>query len=248
MRHVAEQRLFEARWLLLLGGLLAGLVAFGIGEAIYEIIPPELVEQDVSGNKVMLSTSATRIAAATKNSALTFGALGACLAGCLGIVGGLARRSMRAVLTGGLLGFVLGIAVGSGVSYALMPTFLWARAYYFEHDILISLLMHTSIWGLLGAAAGLVFAIGSGERRLGQFLTAGFLGAAAGAVAFEAIGAVFFTLADTDEPISQTWPTRLMARLLVTVGMSVAVMLWLSNPPEVGMANQAEVVTPASGT
>jgi len=60
------------------------------------------------------------------------------------------------------------------------------------------------IWGLLGASAGLAFAVGLGERRrLGRALIAGLVGAVLGAVAFEFIGAVFFTLAETEEPISK---------------------------------------------
>ena len=113
--EVGERHLSTTRWLLVLAGLVAGLVAFGIGEVIYNIIPPELVVHDVSGNKVMLPTLATLIVAATKNSALTFGALGTCLGGALGFAGGLARRSTRRCARGRIGRRALGHRRGCGV-------------------------------------------------------------------------------------------------------------------------------------
>jgi hypothetical protein len=91
--------------------------------------------------------------------------------------------------------------------------------------------MHGLIWGLAGAVAGLAFAIGLGQPRLGgRLVLAGFAGAALGAIASESIGAGFFPFAETDEPISETWPTRLMARLLVAVGAAVGIIALLPEP------------------
>ena len=85
--------------------------------------------------------------------------------------------------------------------------------------MIIGMLMHGVIWGPLGAAAGLAIAIGMGEPRLiGRAMVAGLVGAVVGGVAFDLVGAFAFPLAKTDSPISQTWATRLLARLLVTVG------------------------------
>jgi hypothetical protein len=89
-------------------------------------------------------------------------------------------------------------------------------------------LTHGLIWGLLGALAGMAFAIGLGDRRLlGRALTAGFLGAVLGTVVMELIGAAFFASAATVNPISETLPTRLMARLLVTIGTAAGLILLL---------------------
>src|SRR5262245_30922893 len=60
----AKARLSRARWLAALGGLLAGLVAFGAGEAVYKRIAPELVLQTFRGRRLMLSTYATENTAA----------------------------------------------------------------------------------------------------------------------------------------------------------------------------------------
>ena len=89
-----------------------------------------------------------------------------------------------------------------------------------------------AIWGLLGAVAGLAFAVGLGERSVwARALTAGFAGALIAAVAFDLIGVVAFPGARTDDPISRTWVTRLMARLLVTVVTAAAVSLVLPVRP-----------------
>jgi hypothetical protein len=228
VRRDAKSAVARARWLVVLGGLLAGLVSFGIGEAIFEIIPTGTVMVDLSGAKAMVVRRGTSTVADARNGALTFAVLGLCLGGCLGLAGGLARRSTSGALNGGLVGSVLGIALGGGVSLALLARFISMRLDYFEYDLLISLVMHGLIWGLLGAAAGLAYAVGLGELRLsGRAVTAGLVGAVLGAVAFELIGAVFFDAAETDQPISETWPTRLLARLLVTVGTAVAIALLL---------------------
>ena len=92
--------------------------------------------------------------------------------------------------------------------------------------------MHGTIWGLVGALAGLTFVVGFGERRLWvRALATGFAGALVGAVAFDLIGAVAFPGAMTDDPISRTWGTRLMARLLVTMATAAAVSLVLPARP-----------------
>ena len=55
----------------------------------------------------------------------------------------------RAVI-GGLLGSLLGLALGVGLCFAFLPSFLRAQDDYFDYDIFISLVMHGSIWGLVG--------------------------------------------------------------------------------------------------
>jgi hypothetical protein len=221
----------QARWLVVIGGLLAGLVGFAAGEATYQVFPAEKVEQNLMGSKIRAPNRATTTEAARRNGALTFGILGVCLGTCLGMAGGLARRSTSVAVAGALLGALLGLALGAGVSWAALPWFMMIRLDYMDYDLMISLCMHGLIWGLLGASAGLAFAVGLGEPRLcGKVLAAGFVGAVLGTVAFEVVGAVVFPMAETDEPISETWATRLMARLLVTVGTALVVMLILPEP------------------
>jgi hypothetical protein len=196
---------------------------------VYKIIPAKLVPQVslLSREPLMTPSMETQIVATARNASLAFGALGVCLGGLMGIAGGLARRSMVGAITAGLLGMAAGTVLGAGISLALLPFSLKAQYALVAGDVLMSLLNHGLIWGLIGAAAGMAFALGLGERRrVGQFLTAGLLGAVVGAAAFELIGAMFFIDAGTTEPISETWLTRLMARLLVTVGTAAA-LLWV---------------------
>ncbi len=93
----------QVRRLIFLAALLAGLIAFGIGESVYKIIPAEKVLQSVmmTSAKVMAPTPATEDVASARNGALTFGVLGLCLGGALGIAGGLARKSCARPYEGG---------------------------------------------------------------------------------------------------------------------------------------------------
>jgi hypothetical protein len=243
----AKARLGRARKLVAIGGLLAGLIAFGVGEAVYNVIPAQRVLQKIkmSNIELMRPTQETENVAAVKNAALTFGLLGVCLGGFLGIAGGLARRSTSAAATAGFLGAVLASALGVGVSLALLPYCLKAQLDHTDNDLIIALLMHSLIWGSVGAIAGLAFAIGLGERRLVlHAVTASLAGAVLGTIAYELIGAALFSSAETVNPISMTWPTRLMARLLVTVGTAVVLALILAKPRDAAPVSQAEASAP----
>jgi hypothetical protein len=226
-RGASDELLGRARRLLAVGGLLAGLLAFGVGEMVYDLIPAGAVTQHALGLTKVTPTVATETVAEARNGALAFGVLGLFLAGSLGLAGGLARRSAFGAAAGGL-GSVLGFAAGAGASLALLPLCIGARFRYPDNDLLISFLMHGAIWGVLGAVAGLAFAVGLGERKLWvRALTAGCAGALVGAVAYDLIGVVAFPGAQTDDPISRTWVTRLMARLFVTMATAAAVSLVL---------------------
>jgi hypothetical protein len=218
-----------------IGGIVAGLAAFGIGETSPELIPAEPVQYNFMG-QMKWTVSKETPGVQLRIAALTFGLLGTSLGVTLGIAGGLARRAGSAMATtgAGLLGAVLGIAIGGGISLAVIPPLLEV---YFSHkdlEVIIGLLTHIVIWGPLGAAAGLAFAVGLGERPLiGRALVAGLLGAVIGTLAFDLVGALAFPLAKTDALLSLTWPTRLLARLLVSLGTGSALAFSLSRPTEV---------------
>jgi hypothetical protein len=248
-REEAKTRHSRARKLVAAGGLLAGLLAFGVGEAIYNVIPAGRVLQTIrmSNIDVMVPTQETENVAAARNAALTFGLLGACLGGGMGMAGGLARRSTSATAAAGALGAALASALGVGISLALLPYCLQAQLDHTDNDLIIALVMHTLIWGPMGAVAGLAFAVGLGERRLVvHALIASFAGAVLGTVAFELVGAAFFSESETVNPISLTWQTRLMSRLLVTIGTAIALALILALPRDTVPASQAKTAAPAS--
>ncbi len=228
-RAEASARLSRGLKFAAIGSLLAGLASFAVGEMVYEIIPPqETSQREGRGGRDGRPSVEAAIVSAAKNAALAFGALGILLGGALGIAGGLARSSTPGAVTGGVLGVVLGALLGGGVSRAVLPKMIPWQLDNTEQELLIALLMHGLIWGLLGAAAGLAFAVGLGERRqLGRSITAGLVGAVLGAVAFELLGAVFFTSAKTSFPISETWATRALARMLVALGIAATLVLFL---------------------
>jgi hypothetical protein len=242
---LTSSRPCPSRWVVILSGLLSGLIAFGLGELLVKRIPTELVPRDLMGTKIMVPSPETVKVAAAKNAAVAFGVLGLCLAGFLGIAGGIARGSASASRRGGLFGAVLGVALGAGASLGLIPLAMEAQIDYPEQDLLLSLATHAVIWGLLGASAGLAFATGLGERRLiiGASI-AGLAGAIVGAVVFELIGGTFFGLAETGKPISATWPTRFLARLLVTVATAIAVATVLPKKREDGEASEKTEIEP----
>jgi hypothetical protein len=243
----ADNRLIRARWWVALAGLLAGLAAFGAGEAIYELIPAEKSEIITMGKKAMATTPESTRVADTRNAALTFGVLGLCLGGCLGMAGGVARRSTSAVLIAGLLGSVMGMAVGAGVPLAILPYIFKIQPVQQDYELVFSMIVHASTWGLMGAAAGLAFAIGLRQPTLhGRAVLAGFAGAVLGTVAFDLIGAVFFPLASTGDAISKSWASRLMARLMVTLATAALVILVVNGPPSDKASRPAEVVPPAA--
>jgi hypothetical protein len=186
--------------------------------------------------------------AATKNAALAFGVLGLCLAGSLGAAGGLARRPASSPTRGSLVGALLGLALGAGAPIGVLPFSMRAQLDYPEHDLILSLTAHALMWGLLGASAGLAFATGLGERRLiGSAVMAGCAGAVLGAITFELIGGMFFGLAETTHPISATPLTRLLARLLVTVGAATAVTMILPTGSNgQGLTHESKIDPPPS--
>jgi hypothetical protein len=235
----------RARGWLALGGLLAGLAAFGAGEAVYKLIPAELVKTRTMGQIVIGPSAKTSAVAEVRNGALAFGLLGVCLGGFLGAAGGLARRSAPAIFGASVLGAILGLATGALVSFGLLPFFLDTQPYHPEYEMILSLIMHAAVWGLMGAAAGLAFAVGLGERRLlFRAIAAAFVGAVLGAIIYELAGAAIFPLASTGQPISTTWPSRLLARLLVTVTSVAVVSLSLSGPFRTSSPPSREVSPP----
>src|SRR5205823_9248791 len=81
----------------------------------------------------------------------------------------------------------------------------------------IPLLIHIGLWSPLGAAGGWAFGRGLGQDQIiPKALLGGFVGAVAGSILSDLVGALVFPLAMTARPISATWGSRLMARLLVT--------------------------------
>ncbi len=220
----------DARWLVALAGLIAGLAAFGIGEATYKLIPARRVTINTLGIISQSATAETLSVANVRNAALAFGVLGACLGGCRRSPGAWrgGRRSRRPEPD---CWACCSARACAGASLATIKPFTEALIIHSDYDMVISMTMHGLLWGLAGAAAGLALAVGlgGGGRRLVLAPLAGFIGAVLGAIAFDFIGAGLFSLAETGEPISTTWASRLTARLLVALATAAVIVFFLGS-------------------
>jgi hypothetical protein len=201
-------------WLVLAAAILAGIIAWLGGEAIHGRYDAPLLDSFHPRSKEM----GAMVASATIREGMqAFAMLGAALGLAMGLAGGLARRSIPAALASGSLGLVLGAVAGAGSVVELVP-------YYLKYvnrdgdDLVWPLLTHGGIWSAVGAAGGLAFGLGlGGWRRAGRALVGGLVGALVAVLIHEVVGPLAFPLAKTGEPISESWVSRLFARLVVTV-------------------------------
>jgi hypothetical protein len=196
------------------GAALAGVVAWLGGEAVRGSFDAPLLDSFHPQSGQM---GAMVAAAVSREATVAFGLLGGVLGLAMGVIGGVARRSTRAALESGGLGLALGAAAGAGAAAAMVPVYL-RYVNRDGDDLLMPLLTHEAIAAAIGAASGLALGAGMGGRsRLALAALGGLLGALTGALLFQTVGAFVFPLAQTGEPISATWGSRLAARLTTSV-------------------------------
>lgn len=210
-------------WILaLMAGLIAGFTSWLIGEAIHgRFGPPELVvtaspSGGFLGAPEIHKLRMAKRAAQTLEATLTFGSLGAVLGLALGLAGGSARGSARAALSAAIAGAILGGVVGAALTEVVLPI-------YFRflnpdtNDLILGILIQVVISSGIGAVGGAAFGIGFGDRSHAvRAALGGLLGATAGVLVYEMVGALAFPTDGTSNLISATWVTRLFARLAVT--------------------------------
>jgi hypothetical protein len=211
-------------------GLAAGLLAWAIGEM--RVVNAGPVEKQVNfmgtGFMVPQITHEARLEGvrmtATKADAIVAGLTGL----LLGLVGGAAIGSGRRAALAGGVGLVVGGLAGAVVSWATMPLFEEWRAPD-TGALLPSLVMHGLFWLPAGIAGGLALGLGLRDR-VGLAVAGGVMGALLATVLYELVGALAFPLASTGDPVSTTWLTRLLARLLVASFTAMGAALVLSRP------------------
>lgn len=221
------------RAMALAAGALAGLAAWLLGEAFLTPFQPHVFVDQMFGQSIERVRFEDRADAEAKNAAFAFGLLGGSLGLALGLAGGLTRRSGRGAAVAGLAGLALGAAGSILASLALLPVYFHAESrdqVQLSQDVMLPLLVHAGIWATAGLAGGAAFGLGLGLRggRLLNAALGGLIGALSGSVLYEAIGAAAFPTSQTTLPISVTWPTRLMARMLVTVAAAAVTALAVS--------------------
>jgi hypothetical protein len=225
--------------LALTAGVIAGFASWLIGETFRGRFNPPVAA--ASGPRASAEMKARFVgeaqAAATLEASFAFGALGAVLGLTLGLAGGFARGSARAAWIAAIVGPILGGAAGAGISRALLP--IYFRILDPDHgDLILAILIQGGIWPVIGAAGGAAFGIGLGDRgRAVRASLGGLLGALAGVLVYEMVGAVVFPLEGTSSPLSATWGTRLFARLALTTSASAGAAMGTLDPVEGAIAS-----------
>ena len=215
-------------------GLLAGVASWLIGELARDTFRPPLYQQNVMGHVLMKATFADQSSADFRNATLAFAVLGGFMGGVLGIAGGLAaRRSTAAGTKAAAVGVVFGSLVGAICSLGLLPVYFRALDVAQEQlsrDLVLPLMIHCGIWAACGLAAGIVFGLGLGVgmAQVARSGIGGLIGAALGACIYELTGAMVFADHMTTNPLSLTWSTRLLARLLVATLSAVMAAVFVS--------------------
>ncbi len=202
-------------WAVAIGaGLLAGVIAWAIGEATF--VP----EAGFENKKEHIHVTVSEIG--IRNGIISFGVLGCVTGVALGLAGGLIRRSALRAIAAGAIGLLLGGGIGAALSGLIVPI-------YYEHstggELTYSLMVHGGIWMAVGAAAGLAFGIGLGGCARRSAACWERCAALLAGVIYEFAGGILFPQALTYRPISRTWESRIVARLLVTVFTAVGVVL-----------------------
>ena len=216
-------------FLALAAGLLAGVATWLAGETDLLQVAPEKVMVQTMGGPTLDTTAATIRVAEEKTAVRVFGVFGAAMGLALGLAGGLAGHSPRRAGIAAGVGLVVGGIVGALAPLVVLPIFDRAGGAGSD-DMIPSMLMHAGVWIGVGAAGGLAFGIGlGGRRRVVASLIGGAVGAVIGAIAYEFVGAIAFPLAETASPISTTWESRLLARLLVATFVAVGIALAVSD-------------------
>jgi hypothetical protein len=214
-RQLAPVRVWA---LALTAGLIAGFGSWLIGESLHGRFAPPDGRTGVRLSPTQIqSLRSARDAAESFEATIAFGALGAVLGLALGLAGGCARRSARGALIAAIAGTIFGGAAGAIIPRVVLP--IYFRLHNPDRDdLMLAILTQGGNWCVIGAAAGAAFGIGLGGRgRALRALLGGLLGAAAGVLVYEMVGAVAFPLDGTSDPVSATWVTRLFARLAVTI-------------------------------
>jgi hypothetical protein len=214
-------------------GLLAGVASWLIGELARDTFRPPLYQHNIMGHVLMKATFADQSAADFRNATFAFAVLGGFMGGVLGIAGGLASRSTPAGTKAAAVGVVLGSLMGAICSLGLLPVYFRALDVAQEQlsrDLVLPLMIHTGIWAACGLAAGIAFGLGLGVgmAQVARSGIGGLIGAALGACIYEITGAMVFADDMTTNPLSLTWSTRLLARLLVATLSAVMAAVFVS--------------------
>ncbi len=213
-------------------GLLAGLIAWGIGELTFGLYRWDDANDVIKVYRTELSNLGpyaknefiaakmveARARAESRNTAIALGTLGAVLGLALGAAGGLIAGARRSGVRGAVIGLVLGGGSGFLVPFLAVP--LYYKYNSPPSGLTVPLAEYAGLLLPVGAAAGLALGVGLGRR--GAALT-GLLGALLGAgvavVVYEMVASLEYPNDQEPPPI----PGHLDARLLIHLGLALFV-------------------------
>ena len=225
----AELAAMGASWVwtkacVIVAALVAGVLAWGIGERTYGYFGPSA--KALQSSREFLALNREQRAADQKNTAIAFGTFGAVLGLVFGSAGGGLRRSIPAGATAALMGLLLGGIGGALISYGLTPIF--GRFYSDESpSLLLTILVRGGIWAAVGMTAGLALGWGwQGSRGIAGTLIGGLAGGFFGTIAFEVVNALIFPGERNDAVIPSSMQARLLAYLFVTLGAAMGAVLF----------------------
>jgi hypothetical protein len=201
-------------------GLLAGIASWVVGEVAqgrFEVVikyPPGFATMNPYEQSAVRSNAerAGRTVADTKLTAVTLGALGA----CLGLCGSLARRDPRAAVVRAGIGALVG---GAAVVAAVVVTVpLFHHYHTSEAGIWPALLAHLGLGAAVGAIGGLSLGTAIGKiAGVSRGLLGGLAGGILGMFAYEMIAASLYPLMRVETLIPSERFLRLALHLATAV-------------------------------
>lgn len=208
--------------------LLAGSLAWGIGEQTYDCYRPPASAHDARDFSTL--NREKRIADRV-NSAIAFGTFGALMGLFSGAAGGALRRSVPGGASAALAGLLLGGIGGALVSYELAP--IQARFFSDESpSLLLSLVVRGGVLAVVGITAGLAFGWGwQGLLGIPRGLLGGLAGSVCGTIAFELANAILFPADRNDEVIPSSMQARVLVYLFVSLCVAIGAVLFGRHQP-----------------
>lgn len=214
-------------------GVVAGLIAWLGGELCLDLFKAPRHPAESRGHTLMVVLPREQELADVRNAGLAFAWLGAALGASLGAAGGIIGRSGRAAATAAGIGLAAGAIACAGLSATILPRY---DAYKHRdpdaasRDLMAPIVVLGGIWSAAGAAGGLAYGLGLGARRgISSLVLAGLGGALLGAAIYLLIGAFVLPMDETTRFVAARWPSRLLARLVVTILAATAV-AWAADP------------------
>ena len=227
----------------LTAGVVAALGSWLLIEASYDRFKPTATPTRFMASTFMVVAANERASAGLRNAYLAFGLMGAAVGLIMGLAGGLARKRPWAAATAALLGLAVGAAAGAGTARAALPVASLVHDQdpgNMSAEMFSSLLAHGAPWGAVGAAGGLAFGIGLGDRRRAvRTFLGGMLGGVAGAILYGFLGALALPEVKILNPIATTRGVRLLAQVLAVIPAAAGVAALLAEPKPAPPARRA---------